>query len=104
MRVKVVELNNRGTREDTCDLLKLADRANSRLRFYLRPDDKLKGSGALLQGGVARFGGLLPKALGRDWGFALSGDDTHHVSTLQSSKKCGVGCWKVSKRPYEQSA
>lgn len=56
-----------------CDLLIVADGANSKLRSFLRPDDKLQYAGAVLRGGLSRFDGPLPKPLDRDWGFVLSG-------------------------------
>ncbi|KAH7140123.1 hypothetical protein B0J13DRAFT_61591 [Dactylonectria estremocensis] len=59
--------------EEECDMLIAADGASSKLRAHLRPDDNLEFAGAILRGGVSRFEGPLPKPLGQDWGFMLSG-------------------------------
>ncbi|KAF7553929.1 hypothetical protein G7Z17_g3291 [Cylindrodendrum hubeiense] len=59
--------------EEECDVLIAADGASSKLRAYLRPDDKLDFAGAVLRGGISRFDGPLPKPLDQDWGFMLSG-------------------------------
>lgn len=61
------------TTEEECDILIAADGAGSKLRAYLRPEDKLDFAGAVLRGGVSRFEGPLPKPLDQDWGFMLSG-------------------------------
>jgi 2-polyprenyl-6-methoxyphenol hydroxylase-like FAD-dependent oxidoreductase len=55
-------------------LLIIADGASSKLRAYLRPNDHLEYSGAVLRGGLSRFNDKLPTPIHKDWGFALSGD------------------------------
>ncbi|WZH45179.1 hypothetical protein QYS62_006221 [Fusarium acuminatum] len=59
--------------EEICDILIAADGANSKLREYLRPSDKLEFAGAILRGGISRFEGPPPTPVDKDWGFMLSG-------------------------------
>ncbi len=59
-----------------CDLVIVADGANSKIRAHLRPDDTLEYTGAVMRTGVSRFPGPLPDEIGRDWGFVLSGTGT----------------------------
>ncbi|SPJ81888.1 uncharacterized protein FTOL_09293 [Fusarium torulosum] len=59
--------------EELCDILIAADGAHSKLREYLRPNDKLEFAGAILRGGISRFEGPPPAPVDKDWGFILSG-------------------------------
>ncbi|TQV97055.1 monooxygenase [Cordyceps javanica] len=59
-----------------CDLLVAADGANSKIRTYLRPNDALEYTGAVMRTGVSRFSEALPEEIGRNWGFVLSGNGT----------------------------
>lgn len=60
-------------KEDTCDFLVVADGANSRIRSWLRPDDKLSFAGPINISVVSRFTGPPPHPLNRDWGIVASG-------------------------------
>ncbi|KJZ75367.1 hypothetical protein HIM_05293 [Hirsutella minnesotensis 3608] len=61
--------------EQDCDLLIVADGANSKLRDSLRPADRLQYIGVVLRGGLSRFDDSpLPSVPGDDWGFATSPD------------------------------
>ncbi|ATY58891.1 Aromatic-ring hydroxylase [Cordyceps militaris] len=59
-----------------CDLVIVADGANSKIRNHLRPDDGLEYTGAVLRTGISRLSGSLPEEIGRNWGFVLSGTGT----------------------------
>ncbi|KAM3548930.1 hypothetical protein ARSEF4850_009134 [Beauveria asiatica] len=59
-----------------CDLVVVADGANSKIRANLRPTDQLEYTGAVMRTGVSRFPGPLPNKIGRSWGFVLSGTGT----------------------------
>lgn len=59
-----------------CDLVIVADGANSKIRDYLRPTDTLVYTGAVLRTAVSRFSGPLPDKVGRNWGFVLSSTGT----------------------------
>ncbi|OAR05719.1 hypothetical protein LLEC1_03947 [Akanthomyces lecanii] len=59
-----------------CDLVIVADGANSKIRDHLRPTDRLRYTGAVLRTAVSRFSGPLPESIGSDWGFILSGTGT----------------------------
>lgn len=56
-----------------CDLVIVADGANSKIRAHLRPNDTLEYAGAVMRMGVSRFSEAIPRQIGRDWGFVLSG-------------------------------
>lgn len=58
--------------EEDCDLLVAADGASSKLRAWLRPQDKLQYTGAVLRGGLSKLDGGIPSPLGQDWGFIMS--------------------------------
>lgn len=66
-----VELDN--GKEDTCDLLVVADGANSKLRAHIRPDDKLNFAGPVCISAVSRFEESPPEPVDRDWGIVPSG-------------------------------
>jgi 2-polyprenyl-6-methoxyphenol hydroxylase-like FAD-dependent oxidoreductase len=55
-----------------CDLLVVADGANSKIRAGLRPDDVLRYAGAVQIAGLARFTGGIPAPLDKSWGQQLS--------------------------------
>ncbi|PKS05689.1 hypothetical protein jhhlp_007951 [Lomentospora prolificans] len=59
--------------EEECDLLVCADGANSRIRTFLRPDDRLVYAGAVQLGGSSRFTDGLPEPVGEDWGITVTG-------------------------------
>ncbi|TAQ86816.1 hypothetical protein B7494_g4848 [Chlorociboria aeruginascens] len=61
-------------KEDVCDFLVVADGANSRIRSWLRPDDKLSFAGPINISVVSRFSGPPPHPLNRDWGIVASGN------------------------------
>ncbi|POR38267.1 Uncharacterized protein TPAR_01541 [Tolypocladium paradoxum] len=58
--------------EEDCDLLVAADGASSKMRAWLRPQDKLQYTGAVLRGGLSKFDGGVPRPPGQDWGFIMS--------------------------------
>lgn len=66
-----VKLSNGQT--DECDLLVAADGSRSKLRFSLRPDEKLDYAGAVCVMGTSRFPENAPPPTDRDWGMYLSG-------------------------------
>ncbi|KND93843.1 hypothetical protein TOPH_01927 [Tolypocladium ophioglossoides CBS 100239] len=78
--------------EEDCDLLVAADGANSKLRAWLRPQDKLQYTGAVLRGGLSRFDGGIPRPLGQDWGFIMSNTD---VSCFVSPVDKNTVLWAV---------
>ncbi|KAJ3496246.1 hypothetical protein NLG97_g2793 [Lecanicillium saksenae] len=61
------------SRSMECDLVIVAEGANSRIRAHLRPNDTLEYTGAVMRTGVSRFPHALPEQIGRNWGFILSG-------------------------------
>ncbi|KAK4234941.1 hypothetical protein C8A03DRAFT_18243 [Achaetomium macrosporum] len=56
-----------------CDLLIVADGANSKIRASLRPDDRLEYAGAVQMGGIARFPDGIPAPVNNNWGMQISG-------------------------------
>lgn len=70
--VKVVRGEAGTTETLECDVVIVADGANSKIRAFSRPDDKLQYTGAVMRTGVSRFADFLPKEIGKDWGFVLS--------------------------------
>jgi 2-polyprenyl-6-methoxyphenol hydroxylase-like FAD-dependent oxidoreductase len=69
-----VQLSNGKT--DECDILVAADGASSKIRAFLRPDDKLLFAGAVCISGVARFPDGIPKPVDRDWGPVVGASGT----------------------------
>ncbi|RYP65887.1 hypothetical protein DL771_008071 [Monosporascus sp. 5C6A] len=72
-----IRLRNAGdggsTEATTCDLLIVADGANSKMRTSLRPDDTLQYTGLMMMGGVAEFpGGAVPEHIKDKWGMVLT--------------------------------
>ena len=60
-------------KEDSCDLLVVADGANSKIRASVRPDDNLQFAGPVSIAGVSRFQSLPPIPVCRDWGTIPNG-------------------------------
>lgn len=56
-----------------CDLLVVADGANSKIRAGLRPHDGLEYAGAVQIGGVAHFPDGIPAPVNENWGLQISG-------------------------------
>jgi 2-polyprenyl-6-methoxyphenol hydroxylase-like FAD-dependent oxidoreductase len=61
---------------DDCDILVIADGANSKLRAVLRPDDKLCFAGAVCLSGSAKFTDGVPEPVDENWGLLLGGGGT----------------------------
>ncbi|KAL2158715.1 hypothetical protein VTH06DRAFT_4197 [Thermothelomyces fergusii] len=83
-KVVVRVSGNEGSQECTveCDLLVVADGANSKIRASLRPDDALQYAGAVQIGGLAHFPEGIPPPLNENWGQQISGG--HGVSCFYS--------------------
>ncbi|KAJ6780212.1 hypothetical protein PWT90_01939 [Aphanocladium album] len=71
--VETVGGEGANSRSLECDLVIVADGANSRIRNQLRPNDPLEYTGAVMRTGVSRFPDALPEQIERNWGFVLSG-------------------------------
>ena len=71
--VEVRHGNDSRATEEHCDLLVVADGANSKLRACMRPEDQLEYAGAVLRGGISRFEAAPPRPLDQDWGFVMPG-------------------------------
>ncbi|KAL2129834.1 hypothetical protein VTI74DRAFT_7246 [Chaetomium olivicolor] len=56
-----------------CDMLVVADGANSKIRASLRPNDGLVYAGAVQMGGLACFPGGIPAPINDNWGLQISG-------------------------------
>ncbi|PMB66178.1 Tetracycline resistance protein from transposon Tn4351/Tn4400 [Beauveria bassiana] len=76
MALKITRCEDDEARVMECDLVVVADGANSKIRAQLRPTDPLEYTGAVMRTGVSRFPGPLPEQIGRSWGFVLSGTGT----------------------------
>lgn len=76
LAVETIQCDEKGARVMECDLVVVADGANSKIRDHLRPNDTLEYTGAVLRTAVSRFSGPLPEQVGRNWGFVLSGTGT----------------------------
>lgn len=78
-----------------CDLLVAADGANSKLRAFLRPGDKLQYTGAVLRGGLSTFEAGIPEKPGMNWGFVMGNDN---VSCFVSPVDKQTAIWAVGNR------
>ncbi|OAA73355.1 Aromatic-ring hydroxylase-like protein [Cordyceps fumosorosea ARSEF 2679] len=76
LAVETIRVDENKPRFMDCDIVVVADGANSKIRSFLRPSDVLEYTGAVLRTAVSRFSGPLPKEIGRNWGFVLSGSGT----------------------------
>lgn len=73
-RIRVFAKDDSGrTSAYECDLLVVADGADSKIRSALRPKDGLQYAGAVQMGGKARFPNGLPHPVDDNWGLMLSG-------------------------------
>ncbi|SMR56651.1 unnamed protein product [Zymoseptoria tritici ST99CH_1E4] len=79
--------------EEECDVLVVADGANSRIRACIRPDDCLNFAGPVSIAAVSNFPGPLPKPVSRDWGIVPSGSG---VALFASSMGEGTANWSLS--------
>lgn len=81
---------------DECDLLVVADGANSKLRNSLRPDDTLNFAGAVIISATARFpDGNVPERVKNEYGPVLSGEGTGLVVFPLDEKSC---VWSITYR------
>jgi 2-polyprenyl-6-methoxyphenol hydroxylase-like FAD-dependent oxidoreductase len=84
--------------EDSCDLLVVADGANSKLRASIRPRDLLRFAKVVTINGVSCFSGPPPEPIARDWGIVASG---RGVALFVSPMDQNNANWSLSYRASE---
>lgn len=103
VRIRLRNAENGGSIETrTCDLLIVADGANSKIRTSLRPDDTLQYTGLMMMGGVAEFpDGAVPAHIIDKWGMVLT--DQGVSCFLSPTSKSGFH-WGLSWRKQSPRA
>lgn len=66
-----METELRDGQVDECDILVVADGANSKLRTVVRRDDKLRFAGAVCVAGSASFTDGIPEPVNANWGVLI---------------------------------
>lgn len=89
-------------KEDACDILVVADGANSKLRACVRPDDKLDFAGPISISAISRFSGSPPKPVDRDWGIVPSGQGVALFASPMDEHSANWSVSYLADRPREE--